>query len=279
MTTLRRRCSHTVVRTAALGCLFAAGATPLMAADEAATDYWVRVMPSAWFASLHGDAAWSTNGAAGSHFTVGDLGLDKRETTFAIEASAQIPFLFGFHAGYADFSTDSSTTLSQNLTFGNQTYTAGTTVDSTIALRDIYGEICIRPINFSTVGFSIGLALHSATGEVTIKNPGSGISRTFDETAYIPVLALRGHVTLPFLTGLGIEAKVHYLELSLSDQHARYADADLHVSYRPIDYLGILVGYRHMLFDVHFTDPTGSGSAADLRLSLSGPYAGLIAKF
>ena len=264
---------------AALSCLFAVSATPLIAADEAVTDYWVRVMPSAWFASLGGDASWSKNGVPGSHFTVDDLGLNDRKTTFAIEASAQIPFLFGFHAGYADFSTDSSTLLTQNLTFGNHTYTAGTTVDSTTSLRDLYGEICIRPINFDTVGFSIGVAVHAATGDITIKDPALAIERSFNETAYIPVLALRGHVTLPFLTGLGVEAKLHYMELSLSDQHARYADADLHFSYRPIDYLGVLVGYRYMLADVHFTDPSGSGSAADLRLSLTGPYAGLIAKF
>jgi hypothetical protein len=268
-----------ISRTATLGCLLMGGTMPLMAADEAATDYWVRVMPSAWFASLGGDAAWSKDGVQGSRFTMGDLGLDNRETTFAIEASAQVPFLFGFHAGYADFSTDGSATLSQDVTFGNHTYNAGTTVDSTSSLRDFYGEICVRPINFDTVGFSIGLAVHATTGEVTIKDAGAGFERSFDETAYIPALALRAHVTLPFLTGLGLEGKLHYLELAYSDQHARYADADVRVSYRPIDYLGVLVGYRYMLIDVHFTDPSGSGSAADLRLALTGPYAGLIAKF
>jgi hypothetical protein len=257
--------------------LLIAGGARLAAADGAGTDYWVRVMPELWVAKLGGDFSFQRGGGSPTKLDADQLGIDGNHNTFAIEAGAQVPFLFGFHAGYSAFKTDGSATLTQNVTYGSQTFTAASTVETHAKLNDLWGEICVRPLNLDLVGFSVGVAGHSLGAEMTLRDTGSGQQDSFKKTVFIPAGALRAHVT-PVL-GVTIEARLHYIELGLGGDHARYVSAALQASYRPITWVGILAGYRYDLFDIHLKDPSGSNSSADTNLSLSGPYAGLIAKF
>jgi hypothetical protein len=256
--------------------LLGALAAPL-AAEGAATDYWVRVMPSVWLTKLGGDVAYRDGSAAATSVGAGELGLDKQEHPFAIEAGAQIPFLFGFHAGASDFKTDGDSTLTKNVTFGNQTFSAATTVHSEAELRDLWGEICVRPLNLDLVGFSIGIAGHSLGAKLKVSDTGGGGSDSFDHTLFVPAGALRAHVTP--LSGLTIEGRLHYMEIGLSGDHIRFAQAALQISYCPIRWVGILAGYRYDLYDAHIDQPHGANSAADANLHLSGPYFGLVGKF
>jgi hypothetical protein len=252
-------------------------ATQVAAAEGATTDYWVRVMPSLWLAKLDGDLSYQRGATAPSKLTTDQLAIGKRENTVMIEAGAQVPFLFGFHAGYSDFSTSGTTTLTQNVTFGTQTYTAATRVQTDVGLRDLWGEICIRPLNLDLVGFSIGVAAHSLDSEFTLVDLGSGQRESLSKNLIIPAGALRAHVT-PFL-GMTIELRLHYIEVGIAGDHARFAQAAIQASYRPIEWVGVLAGYRYDLYDVHLEDPNGSNSAADANLTLGGPYVGLVAKF
>ena len=247
------------------------------AADEVATDYWVRALPSVWFAQARGEASYGTNNASPTRFSTDGIGLGNREPSFMIEVAAKVPFLFGVHAGVSSFTTDGGTTLSSNLTFADKTFTAGTRIASDITLRDLWAEICIRPLSLDIAGVSVGLAVHQLATEMTIS--GGGQSARFSETPLVPVLAVRGHVNLPFVPGLGVEAKIHALSIPLPDLHPSYLDADLHVSYRPWNLLGFTAGYRYVRWNIGIDKPTGAGSSADLSLTLAGPYLGLIAKF
>jgi hypothetical protein len=247
------------------------------AADEVATDYWVRVLPSLWFAQARGDASYGTNNASPTTFSTDGIGLGDREPAFMIEAAVKVPFLFGVHAGTSAFATDGGATLGGNLTFADRTFTAGTAIATDLTLRDLWAEVCIRPLSLDIAGVSIGLAVHQLTTELTIS--GGGQSARFSEAPLVPVVAVRGHVNLPFVPGLGVELKLHTLSIPLPDLHPSYLDADLHVAWRPWELLGFTAGYRYVRWDIGFDDPSGSGSSADLALTLAGPYLGLIAKF
>lgn len=266
--------------------LMLAGATALpavlSAADEVATDYWVRVMPSLWFAELGGDFTYQDGGSSGSKLQTDELGLGSRENAFSIEAGAQIPFLFGFHAGLSDFGTSATTTLTRTVTFGNQTYAASDRVETSVDLRDWYGEICVRPVNFDVAGFSVGIAVHALHGDLKLTDQSAGTSQELSKTVPVPALSLRAHLAPLWLLGiksLTLEGRVHYFDLSISGDRLKYADAEIQASYRPIDFLGINGGYRYTLIDLHLDHPTGSSSSADIDLHLQGPYLGLIAKF
>jgi hypothetical protein len=257
--------------------LAAAAAAPLAAAEGASTDYWVRVMPSLWLTKLGGDIAYQRGSTPATQVTAGDLGLGHQESTLALEAGAQVPFLFGFHAGYSGFKTDGDSTLTRTVTFGSQTYAAGTRLHSEAELRDLWGEICVRPLNLDLVGFSIGIAGHSLGATMELTDTGSGTTESLDQTVFIPAGALRAHVTP--LGGLTIECRVHYMEVGFSGDHLRFAQAAIQASYCPIRWVGVLAGYRYDLYDIHVDQPNGANSSADANLHLGGPYVGLMAKF
>jgi hypothetical protein len=257
--------------------LAAAAATPLAAAEGASTDYWVRVMPELWLNRLQGDIAYQHGAAAPTTESTGALRLGHREHTLALEAGAQVPFLFGFHAGYSDFSTDGTSTLTRNVTFGNQTFAASSTVHSEAELQDLWGEICVRPLNLDLVGFSIGVAGHEIGAKLKITDTGSGASEALDQDVFVPAGALRAHVTP--LSGLTVEGRLHYMELGLSGDHVRFAQVALQASYCPIKWVGVLAGYRYDLYDMHIDQPSGKNSSADANVHLSGPYLGVMAKF
>jgi hypothetical protein len=258
--------------------LAAAASAPLAAADNASTDYWVRAMPSLWLPQLGGDAAYHRGTASPATTVSADqLGLGDRQRSPQIEAGAQIPFLFGFHAGWSTFKSEGDSTLGGSLTFGTRTFAPATTVHAEAELSDLWGEICVRPLNLDLVGFSIGLAGHELGAKIKLTDSSSGATESFDQSVFVPAGSLRAHVTP--LTGLTIEGRLHYMEIGLDGDHIRFAQAEFQASYCPIRWVGVLAGYRYDLYDVHLHQPNGANSSADANLHLSGPYVGLMAKF
>lgn len=253
--------------------------------DTVASDYWFRLLPSFWFAHSDGNASYGHGGAIPTQFSLGSVGLDNRERTFSLEGSIKFTFekengkhaLLAAHIGITDFTTEGSSTLGSNLTFGNQTFLAGSTVATDLSMRDLWFETCLRLINADIAGFSIGLAVHQLDTELGVS--GGPQSARLSEDPLLLMFALRGYFNMPFAPSVGLEAKVHGLSLPTSKQHSDYLDADIHAIYRPWELIGFTAGYHYVLWDVKLDDPDGSGSSADLSLTLAGPYLGMIAKF
>lgn len=243
------------------------------AADEVASDYWVRIMPVAWFATLDGENQYAVNGS-GDNLQMDDVDLANSELVFGLEASAKLPILVCLHAGMFAFGTEGSFTTA-GVDYGGQTMTGQ--VDATTDLMDVYLEADLRPLDLDLVGVSIGVAYHFLQTEVSL-NDGTN-SAALDEDLQFPVIALRGHVNLPMLTSLGAEAKIHWMDISYQDNHVSYLDATLQITWRPWEYLGFIGGYRHVVIDVGLHDPPGFNADADLDITLSGPFLGLIGKF
>ncbi len=261
---------------AAVLLLSASAFTQLSAADSAATDYWVRVMPAAWFASFKGETAYTTNGANSATQDLSTLDLANQETGFGLEVSAKLPFLVCLHAGGYMMGTDGSFT-SAGLSYGGQTFVNGTAMTSSIDVSDLYVEADLRPIDLDVAGFAIGVGYHSMNAKVSLS--GGGAEGKLDEDLQFPVLALRGHVNLPILQSLGAEAKIHWMDISYSGTRVAYLDATAQITWRPWDHLGFIGGYRYVGADIRFKEPTGTNASADVDVTLSGPFLGLIAKF
>jgi hypothetical protein len=244
------------------------------AADDVASDYWVRVMPAAWLVGFDGDARYTADGTTGDNLSLDDVDLANSEAGFGLEVSAKLPILFSFHAGGFQVGTDGSFTAAA-VDFGGQTFNGA--VDSSLDLTDLYGEADLQLLDLDLVGVAIGLGYHLMNTEMELS--GGGATATLDEDVQFPVIALRAHANLPVLTSLGAEAKIHWMELSLDDNSVSYIDATLQITWRPWEYLGFIGGYRHIAADLGFDDPTGSNAEADVDITLSGPFLGLTAQF
>lgn len=244
------------------------------AADNVASDYWVRVMPAAWFVGFDGDARYSEGGTPGDNLSLDDLDLANSEACFGLEASAKLPILFSFHAGGYVVGTEGSFTATGE-SFGGVTFAGN--VNTTIDLTDIYIEADLQLLDLDLVGCAIGVGYHLMNTEVSLN--GGTNSAALDEDLQFPVIALRAHANLPMLTSLGAEAKIHWMELSYDDTGVSYIDATIQITWRPWEMLGFIGGYRYVAADLSFDSPAGVNADADLDLTLSGPFLGLTAQF
>lgn len=250
------------------------GAGVASAADDVASDYWVRVMPAAWFVGFDGDAKYTAGGTTGDNLSLDDADLANQEAGFGLEVSAKLPILFSFHAGGFSIGTEGSFTAAA-VEFGGESFNGS--VDSSLDLSDLYGEADLQILDLDLVGFAFGVGYHFMNTEMKLS--GGGTSATLDEDVQFPVLALRGHANLPILTSLGAEAKIHWMELSMNDTGVSYLDATIQITYRPWEYLGFIGGYRYIAADFSFDAPAGVNADADVDLTLAGPFLGLTAQF
>lgn len=244
------------------------------AADNVASDYWVRVMPAAWFVGFDGDAKYTENGVAGDSLSLDDVDLANQEAGFGLEISAKLPILFSFHAGGFVVGTDGAFTTA-GVNFGGEILTGNVT--STIDLSDLYIEADLQILDLDLVGFAIGVGYHLMNAELSLSDGTN--SAALDEDLQFPVVTLRAHANLPMLTSLGAEAKVHWIDLSLDDTGVSYIDATIQITWRPWELLGFIGGYRYVAADLSFDNPAGVNADADLDLTLSGPFLGMTAQF
>jgi hypothetical protein len=246
---------------------------PLYAADEAATDYWVRAMPAAWMATFDGSSSYSTAGSQGDTKQLNDLGLAGDEVGFGLEAGAKLPILVSLHVG--GFQQETSGSFATNsFAFAGQNFTSGT---SDLSLTDGYIEADFRPLDLDIIGVAVGLGYHVLSTEMTISGGGNSVG--FNEDIQFPVVALRGHVNVPFLLSLGAEAKIHWMEGSYGGHKISFVDAALQITYMPWNMVGFMAGARYLNSNAEFRDPSGTNSRAELDLTLIGPFVGLIGKF
>ena len=243
------------------------------AADEAASDYWVRVMPAAWMVNFDGSTNYNINGAGSGDQQLSTLGLDNQEVGFGLEAGFKLPLLVSLHAGGFMQETDGSFNTS-SFNYGGQNFTTGT---SEAEISDLYLEADLRLLDLDIAGIAFGVGYHSMTNKVSLS--GSGTSATLDEDYQFPVLALRGHVNVPVLLSLGAEAKIHWMEISYLDNKVSYIDAALQITWMPWNMLGFMGGYRYLDSNITFKSPSGINASAKLDLSLGGPFLGMIGKF
>ena len=243
------------------------------AADGGTWDFYLRAQASAAMATLDGSAAYSKDGVDGTTLSTSDLGLGDSSISPAVEIGLGMPLLdFHAHLGWSTFSTEGTETLTGNINFAGQTYTAGTRLDSTAEVSDLYVEACWAPLALNVAGFSIGLAAHQLAIKATLS--GGGVDTALDESAILPTLALRAYVSP--LDMLEAEVVVHGLSLPLGDITGTYAFAQAQVAYYPLTYIGIIAGYRHSIIDVEI-ESGGNKVMADV--TVSGPYLGLAAQF
>lgn len=251
--------------------LLALCAAPAFAADGGSWDFWVRAQASAGQLGLGGDAKWSDNGVGGATFNMSDVGLDDSEVTPAIELGAGTP-IFDFHGflGWQSWSTEGSATVTSPFNFGGSSISGA--VSSKATLDDLYVEFNWSPIALNLGGFSIGLAAHqiSLTTELTTV----GVSEKLDESATLPTLAVRAYVAP--LDMLEAEVMVHGLAVPLGDVSGSLLFAQVQVAYYPMEYVGVIGGWRTTMLDLDFES---GGSKVEASLDLSGPYLGVAAQF
>ena len=243
--------------------------------EHAGSKYLVRGMVTLWNPGLGGDFSYEDPGATfDSDVSIDDLSLDDASTTLKYEIGINLPLMFDITIGGFGFSEDTSSTLSQSISFGDEDFSASTDIDSEFEVTDMYAEFGFRLLNLDMAGAWVGLAIH--TQNVVTSIEAAGQSEKIDEDLIFPCLTARAFVNLP--KEVTLEGKVHFLSIGIDDFTANYLEIHALVAWRPLHNLGLVAGWQIVDMDIEIDDISGI-SDVEVAYDLSGPFIGVLAQF
>jgi outer membrane protein len=223
-----------------------------------------------WFPSLDGKVKVDEAGVVGTLIDFEeDLGIDD-ESYPTIEAFVGA----GRHRlslAYTDIEYSGTKTLTEDIVFQGETYSATDIVDSAIEYRQIDFVYQYNFVNLENVlaGFSLGGVLQGTylDGEVSLETKTTGIDEKEDFSLPIPMIGLNLHIGL--LADI-LAANIRGTGIGYSGNMIYEIAGD--VSYTPFPLLDIHGGYKTFVIDFDDDD-------ALLDYNLSGPYVALALSF
>jgi outer membrane protein len=205
-----------------------------------------------WSPDYSGRIAVDDGSQAGTELNLeDDLGFsDEDHNVIWASLEHPVPFLPNIKIVSSDLDSLASSTLTRDITFGGQTYTASENVSSRIDLTNteytLYYEFLDNWINLDG-----GITLRQYDGIVSLRTPATGTnineSEVIDFT--IPLLYLKGRVDLP-LTGFFVDGEMNVISFDGDS----ISDTAFSVGYESDIGLGAKAGYRTFSLDVSDSD-------------------------
>lgn len=241
----------------------------LFAAAPAMADEAISLKVGYMFLQPSGQFAATSGGLVGTRADIeADLGIGRSDN---VQAEAAIQLGDGrLSLGYMPIKATGTGVLPQTINFNGTTYTATTSVDSSLK-ADIFDiAYTYYLINMDDAPSRLQLGIEGAVkytkAEISIKATGAGVSQTRSATVPIPTIGLRGRVALADF--LGLHGRIGYLGYAGN----RFLDADVQVEFSPIPLAGIYGGYRYLDLKVD-----QSGVIVDTKIA--GPFVGAFVRF
>ena len=248
-----------------LALVAAALPTPAMALGD-----YVGFEPAPWAQSLEATATIDSGGTPGTSFDFNDtLGVDENDTAkmgrlwFRLKKNR-------LSIDFADIANSGSSTLTQNVTFNGNTYTASETVATDFGVQLLQARYRYSFVDLKVVEIGAGVGLTLAQIDMRLDGSTTGIT-TLNED--VPIPTLHAAVTFKPLPGFHIRAEADALGVAVSGNDVNIRDARLQLEYYFAHFFGLYAGYRSFRFDVK-SDDFGTVDA-----TFKGPYFGLGVKF
>ncbi len=218
-----------------------------------------------WFSNLDANVKATSGGVIGTDIDLAnDLGLDDKKNFL----EGRVTLELGSHKlryGFMPLKWDGSKTITQTITFGGQTYSASTLVDSELNLD--YHRLAYEYDIIDVLSNRLGVIFEVKylNGEARLKS--SAIDEVQKINAPIPTVGLSAQVGLPFLFSVGGEVT----GIGIGKQ-AYLFDAEAAINIKPAPFVVISGGYRIMKLHLEKNDDKGD-------LTINGPFLNLRADF
>jgi hypothetical protein len=174
---------------------------------------------------------------------------------------------------YFSLNRDATRTLAADVTFGDQTYTAGTTVNSSFDFSDLRVGVGYSFFKRRDKELGVGGGLHVSGLKTTLQSTGAGVEST-DVLAPLPVLSLFGAFALT--NEWAVRMRLDWLSLNYDIYSGDFRSTAFDVLYQPFRNVGFGLGLRNYVLDVEVDDPDWRGRA---RTVFTGPAAFLRVSF
>lgn len=202
-----------------------------------------------------------------------DLGFAERNDMPAILASVRLGERWKIEAEYLSLRRDNSRALSRTINWGDNTYTAGTTVTSEFNsdIMRLSGAYSFIKDAQMEAGFALGL--HSTDFKISIAAAGIG-SDTGEVLAPLPTLGFYG--AYAFTPKWLLSGRVDIFSLDYGDYEGQLINATLGVDYRLFRNFGLGAAYRYIDYDLSVTTSKYNGG---INYRFSGPLLYLVSSF
>ncbi|MCF6281705.1 MAG: TIGR04219 family outer membrane beta-barrel protein [Candidatus Polarisedimenticolaceae bacterium] len=219
-----------------------------------------------WNHQPSGDFSYSEDGIATDIDFDDTLGLStEAEGFFWLAIEHPIPFLPNLKLQRTQLSSEGEERVTQSVTFGDQIYTAGTDVKSSVSLNQtdiiLYYEFLDNVVSFDA---GLNIKIIDAEFELTSSLANESVS----ETLYVPMLYAAARVDLP-LTGVYLGGSGSLISMSGSS----FSDYQFNVGYESAIGLGVEGGYRMQTLKIDDV------SDLNTNFKFDGAYLGLFYHF
>ena len=216
----------------------------------------------------------SSAGAAGTSFSFEDaLGMEESKTTATVLGRIRLGDRWRLEAGYLDLDRSGSRAVGGTINWGDNTFTAGTTVQSKFqsqTLRLSGGYSFIKDAN-SELGVALGL--HTTDFKVSLSSPAGGVRRA-DAVAPLPTIGVYG--AYAFTPKWLVSGRVDAFSLSSGKYDGSLVDAMAKIDYRFHRNFGVGLGYRYVKYDLDVSKSSFNGG---VQYKFSGPALYLTGSF
>lgn len=177
-----------------------------------------------------------------------DLGLDSSQTVFRIDGHVRTAERHRIDFSVFDLSRDSTWTIDQNIQFGDEVFSANTTIDSNFDLV-IYKIAYTYSVWWTEHGFlGVDAGIHVADLVETLSAPSAGQFQLKSLTAPLPVIGIRGEYY--FNPRLALSGNVEWFGIKINDIEGRLLDIYAGLDYKITDNFALGVAYNFVTFDV-----------------------------
>jgi hypothetical protein len=203
-----------------------------------------------------------------------DLGLDEEDEFPELQLWFHFLRRHSLGVSYFRSSYDGKATLDDTLIIHDETFPAGTTVESEVDFDLARLHYNFRFLDFKVVdlGLVVGVDLYSGEGSIS---DAAGIlpDADGDFDAPFPVLGLNATVKIPG-TGLFLHGEVSGANFDLDDVDADVLDAQARLTWYILQGpVGLSIGYRHLDLDLEVEDE------GTLDITQEGFYGGIAVRF
>jgi hypothetical protein len=195
------------------------------------------------------------------------LGLEERNLSGIGGFLWRITDRWRLEVDYFSLNRNASRTLETDVTWGSQTFAAGSTVDSKYDFSDIRVSGGYSFFKRRDKELGIGAGLHVAGIKASIQASGLG-AEAADVTAPLPVLNLYG--TFALTNEWALRMRMDWLSLNYDVYSGDLRNIAVDVLYRPFRNVGFGFGVRSFVLDVEIDDTNWRGRA---RTTYTGPSA------
>ncbi|TLS67972.1 hypothetical protein FE236_10795 [Mariprofundus erugo] len=184
----------------------------------------------------------------------GEIDINLGDSTLAV---SYVPFNFG-----------GSSTLTRNVTYNGQTYTAATATSSSVQgnIFDVGYTYYLLNMDDLPSRIQIGIETAAKTISAQASVTGAGVTSSKSITLPIPTLGLRGRVALADF--IGVTGRIGYIGYA----NNAFTDMESQIEFSPLPTLGIFAGYRYMKLKID-----NSGFLANM--TMKGPIVGGFFRF